>query len=68
MIDFLTLFWHNVYVHGAIGGILIAARVDYMAFKAMQDPTAALAYDWKIAAWRWFQGGVIGAISVDYLG
>lgn len=63
--DFLILLWHNAYIRGAISGILVAARVDYLAFKAMQDPAAILAYNWKIAAWRWFQGAVIGVVSVS---
>ena len=66
--DFLVYLWHNAYIRGALVGVLVAARVDYVAFKAMQAPAEVLAYDWKIAAWRWFQGAVIGAISVDYLG
>lgn len=66
--DFLLNLWREPHVRGAIGGALIAARIDYLAFQAMKDPAQFVAYNWKIAAWRWFQGAVIGAVSVDYLG
>lgn len=59
----LTDLLKNPILRGAITGFLVAARIDYLAFKNFQSPTEAKAYDWKIAAWRWFQGAVIGALS-----
>lgn len=63
MTDILTTLWGNPILHGAVLGGLVAARVDYMAFIAMKTPGDALAYDWKVAAWRWFQGAVMGAVA-----
>lgn len=51
-------------VQGAIGGWLVAARVDYEAFKHWQSFDEAKAYNWKVAAWRWLQGAIIGAVTL----
>jgi hypothetical protein len=49
---------------GALSGLLGAARADYEAFKSWKSAKDALTYDWSIAFWRWFQGGIIGAVTV----
>jgi hypothetical protein len=48
---------------GAANGALVAARIDFLAFKAWKDWSDILAYDWRIATFRWFQGAVIGAAA-----
>jgi len=53
---------NNVYVAGALSGLLAAAVVDIGAFRAWKNVNEAMAYDWKTAAWRWFQGAVSGAL------
>lgn len=61
--SFLVALLANPLFIGAIGGILAAARVDYEAFKTWESPSQAYGYDWLIATWRWFKGGVIGLVS-----
>lgn len=68
MTTFFADLYANPYVRAAVVGALIAARIDYVAFQSWKDPAQALAYNWKIAAWRWFQGAVIGVVSVNYVG
>lgn len=53
---------------GALTGWAVAAKTDYAAFVGWKSIQDALAYDWKVALWRWFQGAVIGAVSVTGFG
>lgn len=52
----------NSIVAGALTGIAAAAVVDVAAFRSWKNADEALRYDWKTAAWRWFQGAVSGAM------
>lgn len=52
----------NIYVAGALSGLLAAAVVDIGAFRSWKSVNEAIAYDWTTAAWRWFQGAVSGAL------
>ena len=54
-------------VQGAITGFIGAAAADYAAFRSWKSVDDARAYDWGVAAWRWFQGvvgGVVGALGI----
>lgn len=62
MSEVMTVFQHPV-VQGAIGGLIVAARVDYAAFAAWQSFGDAAGYNWWLASWRWFQGALIGALA-----
>ncbi len=48
---------------GIVSGVLAAAVVDFHAFNGFKSFTDFTEYDWKIAAFRWFQGAVAGAVS-----
>ena len=58
-----TILTTNKLFLAFIGGVASAARVDYLAFKTWTTYHDALAYDWGVALWRWFQGGVSGVIA-----
>lgn len=53
---------------GAVSGLVAAAVVDFSAFKAWKSFDDARHYDWKTAAWRWFQGAVAGAVITAGIG
>lgn len=57
-----ALLVHPV-VAGAISGFTSAALVDYAAFRQWKSLSDAANYDWGVAAWRWFQGAVGGALA-----
>lgn len=48
---------------GAVSGALAAAAVDAQAFRSWHSFDDAVRYDWKLAAWRWAQGAVTGAVA-----
>lgn len=48
---------------GALTGAIAAATIDRQAFKGWNSFDEALAYRWDLAAFRWFQGAVIGAFA-----
>lgn len=50
-------------VASALLGAGVAARMDLAAFASWKRFDDALAYDWGVALWRWFQGAVIGALA-----
>lgn len=50
-------------VRGALAGMVAAARVDYIAFKAWRSFHDIATYDWRTAMWRWTQGAIVGAIT-----
>lgn len=56
-------YLQNPLVRGALTGLLAAAVVDFAAFRSWKSVNDALAYDWKVAAWRWFQGAVSGLLA-----
>ena len=55
-------------VKGAIAGMVTAAAVDFAAFRSWKSWQDALTYSWSLAAWRWFQGAVIGAVTAAGIG
>lgn len=55
-------------VKGALAGWASAALVDLAAFRSWKSFHDAAVYDWQTAAWRWFQGAVVGALSSAGLG
>ena len=61
MSEFQAVLSHPVVV-GTITGFVGAARVDYLAFQNAKSLDEMLAYSWKVALWRWFQGAVGGAV------
>ena len=60
--DFQTLLT-NQFVKGFISGVLVAAAVDFKAFQSFKTLDEFAAYSWRVAAFRWLQGGVLGAVS-----
>ena len=54
---------YKTLIAGAVGGALTAARIDYLAFKSWKSFKDFYSYDWGTAAWRWFQGAAIGAVT-----
>lgn len=48
---------------GALQGAIVAASADYAAFRSWKRLDDAFSYDWGVAAWRWFQGAVVGAVT-----
>jgi hypothetical protein len=55
-------------VKGAIAGFLAAAAIDFQAFRTWKSFDDAHAYNWRLAAWRWLQGAVTGALVALGLG
>ena len=53
----------NRIVAGAVSGALSAAAGDYGAFRSWKSVQEAMAYNWGLALWRWFQGAVVGAVG-----
>lgn len=54
--------------HGAMTGWASAAVADFAAFKSWKSFNDAFIYDWKVAAWRWVQGAIVGAVTGAGLG
>lgn len=48
---------------GAISGLVSAAAVDYHAYTKFKSPDEFIAYDWRIALFRWSQGIVGGLLT-----
>ena len=55
-------------VKGAIAGAVSAATVDFAAFRAWKSFSDAATYGWITAAFRWFQGAIVGAVTAAGLG
>lgn len=64
----MTEFLQQPAVAGAIAGIVTATAVDFQAFRAFESFGQFKSYSWGTAAWRAFQGAVIGALSVYGIG
>lgn len=64
MLDLL----HNHIVQGAINGVVAAAVVDLTAFRSWKSFEDAATYSWGTAAFRWFQGAIVGAVTAAGLG
>ena len=63
MAELWNVVRHSHMLHGALVGISVAARVDYVAFKTWHSWHDAASYEWSTATWRWFEGAVIGATA-----
>lgn len=63
----MEILQHPV-ARGAMSGVVAAAAVDIAAFRSWRSFDEAAAYEWKLAAWRWFQGAVWGALVAVGLG
>jgi hypothetical protein len=50
-------------VRGALAGLGGALLIDYAEFRKWKSVNEALGYDWGVAAWRWLQGAVGGALA-----
>lgn len=61
--DVLRAWMGNRIVAGAVAGAVAAAVVDFRAFQSWKSAQEALTYDWGVAAWRWLQGAVSGAVA-----
>ena len=66
--DFFFFLFHHYVARGAITGFVAAAATDLHAFKMWKSVDEAKAYQWGVAAWRWFQGAVLGALTAAGLG
>jgi hypothetical protein len=53
----------NPFVAGAIAGVVSAAAADIAAFRSWKSFDDAKVYSWNVAAWRWFQGAVMGLLA-----
>lgn len=62
-VELLQAVLSNRYVAGAVSGALSAAIIDIQAFRSWKNVQEALAYDWGVAIWRWFQGAVLGVVG-----
>lgn len=51
-----------------LAGVLTGTLVDRQAFAAFKSFDEAMAYNWKLTAWRAFQGAVIGAMAAYGIG
>jgi hypothetical protein len=54
---------HSRAFHGALVGWLVAARVDYKAFRQFKSINDAKQYNWRVAGWNWLEGIVAGAVA-----
>lgn len=54
----------NKLLTAAIAGAVAAAATDIAAFRSWKSFDDAVRYDWGLAAWRWFQGAIVGVLTV----
>lgn len=52
----------------ALAGALVAASTDFLAFRKFKSLTEFKAYNWRVAAFRWGQGAVVGVLGYFGLG
>lgn len=55
--------WYSAIFRGALVGALTAARIDYLAFKSWKSFDEIWVYNWRTAAFRWFQGAIVGSLT-----
>jgi hypothetical protein len=48
---------------GALSGLLSAAGADFLAFRSWKSFHDMATYDWGVAAFRWLQGAIVGALT-----
>ena len=63
MLNILSVIYQSPITHGAITGAVVAAGVDLQAFRSWKTFNDIHTYNWGVAAFRWMQGAVVGAIS-----
>lgn len=63
----LAVFVSNPILRGALLGAAVAAAIDLQAFRSWKSFDDLKLFNWKTAAFRWFQGAVIGAISAVHI-
>lgn len=56
------LLYHPL-TQAVVAGVIAAAAVDIAAFRSWKSLDEAEAYNWKVAAWRWFQGAGLGLLT-----
>lgn len=59
---------HHGIVRGALSGAIAAAAVDVAAFRSWKSAQDGLTYAWGVAAFRWAQGAILGALTAAGLG
>ena len=60
--DFQALITNPI-VKAAVAGVLVAAAVDFQAFRSWKSFSDIETYAWKLALFRWVQGAVVGALT-----
>jgi len=68
LIHTLQLVINSPAFKGACAGALASARTDFDAFRTWHSFKDLEGYSWSIAAWRWFQGAIIGAVTAAGIG
>jgi uncharacterized membrane protein len=61
-------FLRQPLVQSTVTGIVTAAAVDIAAFRSWQSWNDAANYSWSVAAFRWFQGALLGFLTGIGLG
>lgn len=56
-------FLSHPVVQMGLAGVLSAAAIDFAEFRKWKRWEDAATYDWRVATFRWFQGGFVGFIS-----
>ena len=56
-------FIHSVLFRDVALGVWSAFGVDAIIVLKGQGWTAITGYDWKVASWRWFQGGMFALFA-----
>ena len=64
----LNQYLHHPLVAGALSGALAGAAVDISAFRSFKNFDEFASYAWGVAAFRWVQGAVFGALAAAGLG
>ena len=59
----VTVMLQSPFAYAVGVSLWSAAKVDYEAFQGWQSQDDALAYDWRIARWRWFQAVMRGVVG-----
>ena len=59
----MSAFLASPIVHGAISGAIAGAVVDFHAFLTFKSFADVKGYLWGVAAFRWLQGAVAGAVT-----
>ena len=63
MMEVISQIVHDPLFKSAVTGALVAAAVDYHAFRNFKSWDDLVRYRWGLASWRWFQGAVVSAVA-----